>query len=59
MDEAEARADLAHAISVVCRLLPEGMEVRIFREAPGSIAMVESIHPDGEVTKHKFTRVIN
>lgn len=55
----EQRIALTHAIAVIGKLLPVGMEVRFFREEGEANTTVESRFSDGEVTRHQFTELIN
>lgn len=56
---AHKRAALSHAIVILGRLLPEGMEVRFYRQEDDPCAIVETQYPDGQVTHHRFTNAMH
>jgi len=47
-----ASADMAHALSVVGRLLPDGMRVVIYRPEGETRAAIEATHEGGSTTSH-------
>lgn len=47
-----ARAELAQAVTTLGRLLPEGMQVMIYHPPGIERTAIETIYPDGEVTRH-------
>lgn len=52
------RADMAHALAVIDRLLPEGMRLTIYRPEGERGAVVEAAIND-EVRRHRIDDVVN
>jgi|GEM_PF-6429489 len=60
MTDEERRVELAAAITTVSRLMPEGMEVRIYRKGPRLCdSEVETTWPNGEVTNNRATEAMH
>ena len=54
-----AKAELAHAIATIGRLLPTGMQVLIYHPPGEERAAVETTYPDGERTRNYADQAAN